>query len=677
MFKLSPGVTVTEIDAATGIPSVSTTEGAFAGVFRWGPVLQATLITSETELVSKFQEPTDHNPETWFTAANFLNYGDKLHVVRVEGAVSAMALVSGTVLPNAATQTIKNKDHYESGEVAFSANIVYVAKYPGELGNSLRVSVCESESAYNSTLQLVANADISNTSNIQISVGSRDATVSIGFTGSGSQATANAQAHAIRTALQVGDNIRVGNASIGEQFITIANVGAVTGNSTISTFNVHLKEPYRLRSDWDANNINRYWEFHSLVEGAPGTSDYVESFGNTSAIDEVHLVVVDNGGQFSGTPGTILEVHRGMSRATDSKTVDGATNYYKTVINDKSNYIWWANDAATSTSNTAAGVASSGATKPTNYTLQGGDDGSDEGTVTLANIFHGYDLLADATEVDLSFVLCGKSRDADGSTLVNYVIDNVSEHRKDCVAFASPPKEAVVSNVGSEVADCVDFSDLLRASSYGFLDSGYKYQYDKYNDVYRWIPLNGDMAGLCVRTDMDNDAWWSPAGLNRGHVKNVTKLAWSPNAAQRDLLSKASVNAVILERGEGTILFDDRTLLKKNSPFRAINVRRLFITLEKAIATDAKYMLFEFNDEFTRSQFRNRVVPYLRDIMGRRGITDFNVVCDSSNNTDEVIDREEFVGDIYIKPNRAIRSIQLNFIAVRGSVQFSEIVGQF
>jgi phage tail sheath protein FI len=677
MFNISPGVNVSEIDAATGIPAVSTTEAGMAGVFRWGPVSQRVLTTSEPDLVAKFQKPSNFNAETWFTASNFLGYGNQLHVVRVSDGSSAMAVFSGTTAPPANTQTILNAEHYDAGEVTFSANVAYVAKYPGDLGNSLRVSVCDSTASYNSAIDLIANTDIASTSNVAISVGSSVATISVGFAGAGTQATANAQAYVVRNSLQVGDNIKVGNSTIGEQFLRVADVGTVTGNSTISTFNVTLAEPYRLHTGWSSNTINRYWEFHSLVEGAPGTSDYVSSFGNTAAVDELHLVVVDDAGGFTGSPGTVLEVYRGLSRATNAKQADGAVNYYKTVINDNSKYLWWANDNSVAVSNTALNIVSATTTKPTNYRLEDGTDGSDEGTIALAKLAQGYDLLSDSSSVNVSFVMAGKARQTDGTTFVNYTIDNVSEQRKDCILFASPPKETVVSNSGSEVGDVVAFAETLRASSYAFLDSGYKYQYDKYNDIYRWIPLNGDMAGLAVRTDQTNDAWWSFAGLNRGHVKNVVKLAWNPNKAQRDILSKASVNAVINEKGEGTILFDDRTLLKKNSPFRAVNVRRLFIVLEKAIATDAKYMLFEFNDDFTRAQFRNRVVPYLRDIMGRRGITDFEVICDDTNNTPEIIDREEFVGDIYIKPNRAIRSIQLNFVAVRGSVSFNEIVGQF
>lgn len=675
MFTLSPGVNVSEVDAATGIPAVSTTEAGMAGVFRWGPVGKRYLVTSEPDLVNRYQKPTTFNAETWFTAANFLGYGNQLHVIRVSDGASAMAVFPGSTAPAANTQTVLNEDEYVN--LTPSANVAYIAKYPGIMGNSLRVSVCDSPASYNTPIALVANADIATTSNIAFTVGSNLATVSVGYTANGTQATANAQAYSIQGQLQSGDNILVGNNTIGTQYIKITSVGAVTGNSTISTFQLNLAEPYRLHTDYSSNTINRYWEFHNLVDAAPGTSDFVSSFGNTAAIDEIHLVVVDDGGQFTGSPGNVLEVYRGLSRATDAKTTIGEANYYKDVINGTSKYLWWATDQVGSESNTAINIVSPTTTTPMNITMEGGTDGSDESTISLANIAQGYDILAKTDEVDLSFIIGGKSRESDGTTLVNYIIDNVAEQRKDCVAFFSPPKETVVNNTGNEVTDVVTFADTLRASSYAFLDSGYKYQYDKYNDMYRWVPLNGDMAGLCVRTDATNDAWWSPAGLNRGHVNNVVKLAWNPNRAQRDLLTKASVNAVINEKGEGAVLFDDRTLLKKDSPFRALNVRRLFIVLEKAIANDAKYMLFEFNDDFTRAQFRNRVTPFLRDVQGRRGVTDFQVVADETNNTDEVVQREEFVGDIYIKPNRVIRSIQLNFVAVRGSVAFNEIVGQF
>jgi len=262
---------------------------------------------------------------------------------------------------------------------------------------------------------------------------------------------------------------------------------------------------------------------------------------------------------------------------------------------------------------------------------------------------------------------------AASATVATYAINNVAETRKDCVVFVSPELSDVVDNLGSEATDVTAFRDTLPSSSYAVLDSGWKYQYDRYNDVYRWIPLNGDTAGLAVRTDFTNDPWFSPAGFNRGQIKNVVKLAYSPSKTDRDTLYKKGVNPVVSFPGQGTILYGDKTMLTKPSAFDRINVRRLFIVLEKAIATAAKYQLFEFNDPFTRAQFRNLVEPFLRDVQGRRGITDFKVVCDESNNTGEVIDRNEFVADIFIKPARAINFISLNFIATRTGISFEEV----
>ena len=303
-----------------------------------------------------------------------------------------------------------------------------------------------------------------------------------------------------------------------------------------------------------------------------------------------------------------------------------------------------------------------------------GRDGKDEANIEQSILLSAYDKFASAEDVDISLILQGKAR---SFTLANYLIDNLAEKRKDCIVLISPQKGDVVNNIGNEADAVVNFRNNLRSTSYAVIDSGYKYMYDRYNDLYRWIPLNGDTAGLCVRTDQTNDPWWSPAGFNRGQIKNIVKLAYNPRQADRDTLYKAGVNPVVTFPGQGTILFGDKTLLAKPSAFDRINVRRLFIVLEKAIATASKFTLFEFNDAFTRAQFKNLVVPYLRDVQGRRGIYDFLVVCDATNNTSEVIDRNEFVGDIYIKPARSINFIQLNFVAVRSGVSFSEVIGQF
>jgi phage tail sheath protein FI len=305
------------------------------------------------------------------------------------------------------------------------------------------------------------------------------------------------------------------------------------------------------------------------------------------------------------------------------------------------------------------------------FALTGGVDGNT--VIQDGEIIIGYDNFKSSEDIDISLIL---NCDYDSTVAID-LINDIAEFRKDCVVFISPPKSAVVDNAGNEATDVIAFRNMLPSSSYAVMDSGWKYQYDKYNDLYRWVPLNGDVAGLCVRTDVERDPWWSPAGYNRGFIQNTVKLAWSPRLAFRDELYQNSVNSVITEKGQGTLLFGDKTLLSKPSAFDRINVRRLFIVLEKAIALASKFTLFEFNDQFTRAQFVNMVEPYLRDVKGRRGLYDFRVVCDETNNTPEVIDSNRFIGDIYLKPVRSINFIQLNFIAVRTGVAFTEVVGRF
>ena len=422
--------------------------------------------------------------------------------------------------------------------------------------------------------------------------------------------------------------------------------------------------------------IVRHWEFSDVFDSAPGTSSYALS--NGSANDEIHVVVVDAGGEFSGTAGSILESYTGLSLASDAKTEQGAGNFWFNVINAQSQYLAAVNRAIftnageTTAASVSAAFGGSGdstiSTLSRGVTLSGGVEGS---ALTSAQKITGYDLFAQAEDVDVSFLLGGNA----DQTLALKLID-IAESRKDCLAVLSPEKDDVV-NAGINTRDnVIAFRDSLSSTSYAVMDSGWKYLYDKYNDVYRWSPLNGDTAGLMVQTDLTRDPWYSPAGYNRGNMKNVVKLAYNPGKGDRDQLYKKGVNPVITQPGQGTVLFGDKTLLSKPSAFDRINVRRLFIVLEKAIATAAKFTLFEFNDEFTRSQFTNLVVPFLRDVQGRRGITDFQVVCDGSNNTGEVIDRNEFIGDIYIKPARSINFIQLNFVAVRSGVEFSEVVGR-
>jgi phage tail sheath protein FI len=505
-FQLSPGVNVSEIDLTTVVPSVATSIGAFAGIFTWGPVNEIVTISDEVRLAETFGKPTNDNNEYWFSAANFLAYSNNLKVVRAA-----------------------NTDTTAASSTNFDS------KYPGALGNSLRVE-------------------------------------------------------------------------------TVAS----------NTF-----------SGWA----------------------YEKEFTDAPANNELHIIVIDEDGEFTGIANTVVEKFAFVSTVESAKTFDGSSNYYANVLETRSRYI----------------VANTEITYDADFEDFASLTGGSNGTVTTGDIMQAYDLFVNADTVDVSLIITGPAN----QTIVNHVIDNLAEVRKDCVVFVSPERADVVDNYGDEVTDILAYRNTLTSSSYAFMDSGWKYQYDKYNDVYRWIPLNGDIAGLAARTDRDRDPWYSPAGLTRGIVKNVIKLAWNPSKTERDDMYVKGVNPVVTFTGEGTLLYGDKTLLNRPSAFDRINVRRLFIVLEKAIARASRSSLFEFNDQFTRAQFVNLVEPFLRDVQGRRGITDFRVVCDETNNTGEVIDRNEFIGDIYIKPARSINFIQLNFVAVRTGVSFEEIVGRF
>ena len=426
----------------------------------------------------------------------------------------------------------------------------------------------------------------------------------------------------------------------------------------------------------DANTFTG-WAYASQFTSTPGTSTYTSNAGGAN--DEIHIIVIDQDGQITGTQGSVLEKYAFVSKASDAKDDSGNSNYYKNVITSKSKYIHWLSHPTANGGASYANATSTWGTTATNksfskltanatISLIGGVDG----TVSTANVVTAYDQFDNADSVDISLVVSGPAN----ATIVTSLI-SMAESRKDCLVFVSPEKADCVDNAGSEVTDIKAYRDTLTSTSYAVLDSNWKYQYDKYNDVYRWVPLNGDIAGLCARTDLERDPWFSPGGLNRGIIKNAIKLAWNPTKTNRDDLYVKGINPVVTFQGEGIVLFGDKTLLSKPSAFDRINVRRLFIVLEKALARAARFSLFEFNDQFTRAQFVALVEPFLRDVQGRRGIYDFRVVCDESNNTPEVVDRNEFVGDIYIKPARSINFIQLNFVAVRTGVSFDEVVGKF
>ncbi len=640
---------------------MSTTSGGIVITAEKGPIDEVTTISSEKELLDTFGKPTANNFEEWLSAANFLGYGNNLKVVRpITGVVNAVS--TGTAV------LIKNTTDYlanyltDSGAGSISNIGPYIAREAGTLGNNLKVSKCTNSTAFgphSMSGNLVADA----------SAAIGDTTVSVD---DGSE-------------MQVGDILEFGSASVftdtpsGHYY----KITAISTNTlTIARFNTNTgaTETGGLRHAVVDNAVmRRHWEYYFQFSNAPTTTDDVLAAGGS--LDEMHIVVIDEDGGITGTVGSILETFEGVSQAHDAKTAQGSSNYYPNVLYAQSKFIYWVDHLST----LSDGLAKTGTT----FDNSVGDafvvsntslaSGTDDFTATNGEIATAYEKFADTENVDVSLLICGPSQtsaDATGDTKATAVMD-IATARKDCVAFVSPARADVVdvANAITQTANVKAFAEGLPSTSYAVIDSGYKYMYDRYNDVFRFVPLNGDTAGLCARTDSIADPWFSPGGFNRGQVRGAVKLAFNPNQTQRDDLYKARVNPVVSFPGQGTVLFGDKTAQSKPSAFDRINVRRLFIVLEKACATAAKFQLFEFNDEFSRANFRNLVEPFLRDVQGRRGITDFSVVCDDSNNTGDVIDRNEFRADIFIKPARSINFIQLNFVATRTGIAFSEVVG--
>lgn len=711
-FQVSPGVNVSEIDLTTVVPAVSTTEGAIAGVFNDGPVDQRVLISSEDELVQRFGKPNARNVETFFTAASFLSYGNKLYVVRAYDSSLVNSTTPKASGASVATQPlIKNDDeitdniNIATDVSTYDANIAFFAKSAGTIGSSLRISACYTADQYQQTgiaANTTAHTSVTNTefafvtgsNTVTVTITATDTGDTTGNTSSNSATDAAAAAVELIGDLFQHDIIVGGNTTIGKQDLRISsNVAAISitdddtgsydadANTTTksSTFDIDLKDKYLISSNTTLTSVTRRWEHYNLFNAAPGTTAYTAGRNANSAIgDEIHLVIIDELGKVSGTPDTVIETWGNLSRSRDAKTDEGNALYYPIVLRDQSAYVGWSGHPTGVTANTAVNLAGVSGATPYRQSFSGGVDSATEAAIAPGSITRAYDKFASAEDVDISLVLAGKALGGThGELVANHIIDNICEVRKDCVAFISPERGDTVNNLYGELDSVIEFRNALRASSYAVMDSSYKVTYNKYSDVFVSVPMNGDVAGLAVRTDNDRDPWFSPAGFNRGQVKNIVKLAFNPNKAARDQLYKADINPITSFPGQGTVLFGDKTLLGRPSAFDRINVRRLFIVLEKAIARAAQSTLFEFNDEFTRSQFKNLVEPFLRDVQGRRGIYDFKVVCDDTNNTGEVIDRNEFVGDIYIKPAKSINFIQLNFVAVRTGVEFSEIVGQF
>lgn len=816
-FSLSAGVNVIEKDFTTIVPAVSSSVGAFAGAFAWGPVLDPQIISSENDLINVFGKPNTKNYASFFTAANFLSYTNNLIVTRVDsnaatacsepsgsvnsvtitaqspvynvgytatfntstngttatatialtgttvasatmsavgigydgvpvvtitpsnGVVGTAAIITATVVDGIVTGL--NIVGAGSGYTAVP-NVVFTTN-GGGLGASATAVLTDGAisgftnlvggSGYSPTTPVVTvtggggtgatfSATVSGTGTITglvlLTPGSGYTTrPTITITGAGFNAVAN-QAELTNTTIATIAIVEHGSGYRATPVLTIKDsLGVVVTQPTATvnaTFegvqNLNNEQAYHTSFDnatqkvygewaakwpgtlgnaltvsaadsWSYDQITPVWEYAAEFDGAPGTSEYAANVSGQH--DEMHIVVVDRTGAITGSPGTILEKFAYVSKAIDAKLPDGTNNYYADVINERSKYIWWLghprrmkNDLLTNWGQPALERDFTVRDLEFKYNLSLGTDGlvNAEYALTSANQREAYDLYRNSEMWDVSLVLCGKMAALDAA----YVIQNVAEERKDCITFCSPQKlgNPIIGDGSEAILDIVAYrNDMNLSSSYGVLDSGYKYQYDRYNDKYWWIPLNGDIAGLCARTDYTNDPWFSPGGFNRGQIKNVVKLSHNPGKTARDTLYKNGVNPVVSFPGQGVVLYGDKTLLAKPSAFDRINVRRLFIVLEKAIASASKYSLFELNDSFTRAQFKSMVEPFLRDVQGRRGIIDFRVKCDETNNTGEVIDRNEFAGDIYIKPARSINFINLSFIAARTAVSFSEIGG--
>jgi phage tail sheath protein FI len=658
-FLVSPGVQVREIDVSNVVPAVSSSIGGYVGSFSWGPVDEVRTITSEKDLVSVFGEPSGDDTyltsvkkkEHFYSAANFLKYGNNLKVVR---AVSTNMLNAST---GSAGLLVKNATHYYDNNYhtgAAASNVGdFVARCVGVLGNSLKVSVCASANAFSQSAATTVNDS-------SIALGDTSMTVASG------------------AALVVGDVITFGT-DTNKYKISEINTNAITfalasdGSSGLQTVVAN------------SANVNREWEFASSFTKAPGSSP--DAIANSSSLDEIHIAVIDEDGLITGIVGEILEIFEGVSMASDAKDSEGNSNYFVDKLRYNSNYIFFSNHNS-NLSESGNTFASAGAIFDT-HTLpitQSFTNGTDGYCLTSGQKKAGIETyLGDAETQDVDFLISGPLDGDDGSgnnvttlaeatTQANNLIA-ICEARKDCMAIISPRKQDCVNNSGSESTSIVALADTLSSSSYAVMDSAWCYQYDKYTDNYCYIPACGHTAGIMARSDQERDAWFSPAGFNRGQILGITKLSFNPNQAERDALYKKRVNPIVTFPGQGTVLFGDKTLLSNASAFDRINVRRLFIVMEKAIATAAKFQLFEFNDAFTRAQFRATIEPFLRQVKGRRGIVDFQVVCDETNNSQSVVDANQFQASIFVKPNRSINFITLNFVAARSGVEFEEVYG--
>jgi len=739
---VSPGVYSSEVNVSTSVPIIGTSTGAIAGVFNWGPLFQPTLVTSQQQLQTFFGVPTNNNAETWFSAYNFLNYSTSLFVVRTSLS-NLIANSTVNTMPNAAITAVANdggitvnnvlmvtnatynsttfSNFMNSNQNLSTANVVWTAKNPGSLGNSLRVGVCFDKYQYHSIVSLSgtitgggASAGNSYIGSLNLTPGSNVGYLVFTQTNSSNVAAGNLFANTLILSFGRGDWFRVPtyNSTRPYQLLQLVNfntLNAIT-NSTATSVKVQFTSPYNgnpvvanngylIPSTYGANTVERYWQYYNVCPPANSTfvTPYQANSAKPTVEDLVSVVVVDINGIITGIPNTILESWNSLSRATDAVNSDGSTNFYRTVINQNSQWIYNINDVVGFPANTANNLSSPTPTAaPYDQTFYWGNDGDGESNVQLGALMNGWDLFRGTESISINLVIAGKSVQgpSGGLTagitnttyyntgLVNYLINNLAipatangSGRGDVVVFFSPDKSIVVNNTnGNDIpTDLVNWASLITSSDRAFMDCNYKYQYDQFNNIYRWIPLNGDIAGLCAYTDAVSFPWFSPAGFNRGQIANVTKLAWNPQQGDRDYIYPYGINPVVTFPGQGTYLYGDRTFTQQPSAFDRINVRRLFLYMETSIAIAARYTLFELNDVFTQNAFLNMVNPFLSQIQSCRGISAYQVICDSTINTPFIVDSNQFLAAVLVKPERSINFIQITYYAVPDGVAFNTV----
>ena len=724
----SPGIVVREVDLTSGrVQPSSGKVGGIVAPFAKGPIDVPTLVESENDLLTIFGEPypTDKHYESWLVASSYLSYGGSLRVVRADDANAKNAFVG-----SASSVKIKSLENYE--DLGYDENtitgVIVAARNPGSWANGIKVGIIDAKAdqilsgittsaevpviqvGYGVTVSLAGKVDSSSGTSISLNdsylkgiitgisttTGSRDVSVKIlsRVSAAGTETIVDYQQDGVYCFPETG-SINIMRSGDG------VSLGSTSYNGEVDWFSQQYITLSRPGSTIQWNNI----------APAPGTSSYAEPRG--SRFDEVHVVIVDDLGSVTGNAGTILERHLGLSKATDAEFSAGSTAYWRKYIAEGSSIIF-AGGAPTGLTTTGFDAGQFdlttdngwdqdaenvifGSAGSNTYTLGGGlnyDGGTNlsaDGalTSTLAELKDGYDLFENTEDIKADFLLMGSAGYAKETAqeLANKLI-SVAEIRKDSVAFITPYRGAFLSDNPVEgditikaaediTQNVISFFSPIASSSYAVFDSTYKYVYDRFSNTYRYIPMNGDIAGLCARTDINFFPWYSPAGTSRGAILGAVKLAYAPTKSQRDRLYSNRINPIIFSPGAGIILFGDKTGLGRTSAFDRINVRRLFIYLEDAISRAAKDVLFEFNDEITRTNFVNTIEPFLRDVQANRGIFDYVVICDETNNTAAVIDANEFKADIYIKPARSINFIGLTFIATKTGVDFEEVIGNF